>query len=434
MVAAMNRPLSSPATAAGGRRTRHLILTAFVAALGACGKGERDTLLALDVVMPAHPITSLAISVGDSEHRMVRPATFPPVGQVLGIDLRLPRALAGRQIVALVARDAHDCHVAFAAVEVELVPGEKVGPRMVELEELVEPVCDANGPSDAGASADADADVGDADLADGGSLDAAEELDALADASPDPVDGSPADGMAPDDGPAGDTAAPDARPPVDGPPPVPHCDGAGHCAAGLNCIADNVCAAATSCAQIKTQKPGAADGVYWVKVGAAQQQVYCDMRIGAILCSTVRGEHAGKTRIGPEVPFKLSSELDVGAGTCRIWAVRHAVDGYPFDKIDPPSTSTCQALGFKPGDGGFKLGASINRSCPYGSNPSPYSDCGFGGPDHRFGGRGFYKWGNTCKVCTPVITATGYFKQGPVFASDIYWDMSGRVSNFCGVR
>ena len=47
--------------------------------------------------------------------------------------------------------------------------------------------------------------------------------------------------------------------------------------------------------------------------------------------------------------------------------------------------------------------------------------------DRRFNGRGFYKWGNTCTSCSPVITTAGYFKQGPIFASDIHWNMNGSV-------
>jgi hypothetical protein len=361
---------------------RHLMFIAAVTALGACGGGERETLLELDVVMPAHPIASLAIDVGESEHRMAQPATFPPAGQVLGIDLLLPHVLAGKQEVALVARDARGCHVAIAAAEVEIVPGEKVGPQSLTLEELAQPVCDANGPTDAGANDD----TGVPDAND----DTAEEGDVATDMLPDPADRADAASPGPDDAaPVGDAAAvDDAKPPVDAalPPPVPHCDAAGHCGAGLNCIAGNVCAGATSCGQIKTQKPGAADGVYWVKVGATDQQVYCDLRIGAILCSTVRGEHAGKTRIGPEVPFKLSSELDVGAGTCRIWAVRHAVDGYPFDKINPPRPAPARRWGSSPATAASSSAPRSTAAAPTARTRRPTPTVASGGPTTALAG------------------------------------------------
>src|SRR4051812_18528069 len=102
----MARPLRArSAKTPADRRARHLVFAVVVAAIAACSKADRETLLQLDVVMPARPIAMLEIDVGESEHRVARPAAFPPVGQVLGVDLLLPRALAGKQIVALVARD-----------------------------------------------------------------------------------------------------------------------------------------------------------------------------------------------------------------------------------------------------------------------------------------------------------------------------------------
>ncbi|HEY0706060.1 MAG TPA: fibrinogen-like YCDxxxxGGGW domain-containing protein, partial [Polyangia bacterium] len=369
-----------------------------------------------------------------------KPAAFPAAGQIAGIDLLLPRGIAGPQTVILVARNGQGCDVAAGSAVVPIVAGEKNGPAPIALEELAVPVCDANTePPDGGVDDPAGGDA---------SMDAEEDAPLP---EPEPEPGSDPDvGLpAPTDAPVAGDASRDLRPTTDAPPadvprpvdmgppvppPPPSCDARGACANGRNCVAGNVCLPATSCAQIKTQKPTATDGVYWIGSGASQQQVYCDMRLNVALCGTVAGEHQGRTRIGPAVPFKLSSQLDVTAGTCRIWAVRHAADGYPFDKIRPDTVSTCAALGFKTGDGGIKLGASINRSCPYGANPAPFSDCGYGGPDRRFNGRGFYKWGNTCTSCSPVITTPGYFKQGPIFASDIHWNMNGSVSNFCNVR
>ncbi|HEY0714519.1 MAG TPA: fibrinogen-like YCDxxxxGGGW domain-containing protein [Polyangia bacterium] len=422
----------------GGRACGALLLAALVG-LAACG--ERETLLQLDVVMPKHAVSRFDIVVGDAPMRTAESMTFPAAGATAGIDLLLPRRIRGEQIATLVARNGQGCDVAVGSAAVTIVPGEKNGPTKVTLEEFTDPVCDANTVPDGGAGDPPGAGPGD---------DAGRDAEAEPDVpTPEPEPGTEPDAAPPasdapvggDTVPARDVRPPDIapsdapRPPVDmGPPPPPACDARGACANGRNCVAGNVCLPAASCAQIKTQKPGAPDGVYWLASGTTQQQVYCDMVLGVVLCGTTAGEHQGRTRVGPAVAFKLSSQLDVAAGTCRIWAVRHATEGYPFDKIRPDTVSTCGALGFKAGDAGIKAGASINRSCPYGSNPPPFSDCGYGGPDRRFGGRGFYKWGNTCTSCSPVITTPGYFKQGPIFASDIHWDMSGRVSNYCNVR
>jgi hypothetical protein len=423
-------------------RLRRCCAPLFVLAAVAACSSDRGTLLQLDVIMPAHPVAWLEVRVGESERREAHPATFPAQGQTLGVDLLLPPELAGTQNVGLVAHDARGCHVAVAGLAIEIVAGQKIHPdTAIKLEDLTAPVCDANIGAPPGASDDGGDYPPPPDDLPPQSLDApvVDPGDAgapLADVAipPPSIDGGeppPQDASEP---PTADASQPvmDMRPPgpVDaGPPAPPPCDGAGNCPAGRNCVAGNVCLPANSCAAIKSQKPGAPDGVYWL----GGQQAYCDMRIGAVLCGQTAAEHQGRTRVGPEIPFKLSSELHLADGTCRIWAVRHASDGYPLDRIRN-TPSACAAMGFKSGDEGLLLGASRNRSCPYGSNPAPYSDCGFGGPDHRFGGRGFYKWGNTCTGCSPPITAAGYFKQGPVFASDIYWDMTGRVSNFCKVR
>ena len=70
------------------------------------------------------------------------------------------------------------------------------------------------------------------------------------------------------------------------------------CPRGQNCIDGSCRGAVTSCAAHKAAWPHAGDGLYWVAPGGVVHLAYCDMAIGAELCSDTAASHTGHTREG----------------------------------------------------------------------------------------------------------------------------------------
>jgi hypothetical protein len=379
-----------------------------VAAAAGCGS-DRDTLLQLDVAIPAAASpTRLDVQVGLDGASQVRRsyAGALPAGATLGVDLYLPRSLAGTQPVLVAALDGGGCLVAQQTLSILITPGARIQGGLVSLVAPATRVCRPDGGADAGAI-DADG---------GGRPDSGASADAHADAGADVVDAAaPADaaGATPDAAPSPDMPAPDVLP-----PPRPCSDVSG-CGADENCFAGTCQEAAADCADVARRAPGAPDGIYRLRVGARVEAAYCDMRLQRVLCAATAGQHAGRTRDGANVPFLLSSVLE--GDVCRIWAVRHQTGGHPFDML--LDTSTCQALG-------FKADADIRKQCYYGST----AHCGFtvqvvSGPNGRY----VAKWGNSCD-CNPNRGKPFYSFEDGVQVSMIPWNFDGSLSGRCRVR
>jgi hypothetical protein len=243
------------------------------------------------------------------------------------------------------------------------------------------------------------------------------------------ADGGPADALPPPAGDAAppvirDAALPDLAPP-DTAPPRRICRAPEDCPAGENCAAGFCEPAPATCAEVKTHDPAAGNGVYWLR-GARTERVYCNMQMKppAALCAETAGVHDGTTREGSNLHFRLSSQLELAQGTCRIWGVHHPEDGWPLDQLNDTPTvnlSTCRALGFTDDDSG------IARMCKYGGNPG-YTHCGFAGS-------GFYKWANWCMGCAMNDGQhPTYVLQGYVYVSTIPWNTDGSISSRCHVR
>jgi hypothetical protein len=184
------------------------------------------------------------------------------------------------------------------------------------------------------------------------------------------------------------------------------------------------------CADVSRRSPGAPDGIYRLKAGDRSENAYCDLRTGTVLCAETEGEHRGQTRDQSQIPFLLTSVLEP-SGLCRIWAVRHASEGQPLDRLsalagasDALVQSTCEALGFRGGD------EEMHARCPYTSD----QDCGFSG-QILAGAYGPHvsKWGNSCD-CNVHELRPFYSLEKPVFFSRLPWTFDGTLSARCQTR
>ena len=401
-------------------------LIALVTLLG-CG-GDRDTLLQLDVVIPAGPPTAIEIEVAHQEMRTYDGA-LPAPGATLGVDLYLPRRLTGDQPVDVRAVDADHCVVAEQTITVTLKPGEKIAGGLVTLvavpRRCVPP--DASAGTDGGEGADGSVDTGPSD---GPAV---------------TIDGAPAETGPPPPPPpdagrdaavdAAADVAPDAPPADTGPTP---CTTAASCPANQNCLAGTCQPPQASCADILSRQPGAPDGVYILNNGGTVEPAYCDMRLKRVLCAKTEGDHTGLTRDGAlngaGLTFTLRSVLEPpNWDTCRVWAVRHETGGpfvEPLGSLeglaaapDAKVKSTCEALG-------FKADQDVQLLCYYGST----IHCGFNVEVvQRPNGRTVSKWSNTCD-CNPNQGRPFYSLEDRVQVSHIPWNTDGSNSARCKTR
>lgn len=209
----------------------------------------------------------------------------------------------------------------------------------------------------------------------------------------------------------------------DGGDPSPQaCGRLEDCPAGYNCVAKLCRSASVSCAAHKSAWPGAADGVYWIAPSEVPELAYCDMHLGAELCTTRQHSHNGKTREGSGLAFSLTSVLSADGRTCDLWAV-HASDGFPlgvWEKEDNEAKLTqCQVLGF--------LADVAIGECPYGSS-SGYSNCGFPVVP-------LYAYGHQCENCKlNPGTFKRYTKMGPFTGGSVLSSVDGTVRARCKTR
>jgi hypothetical protein len=198
-------------------------------------------------------------------------------------------------------------------------------------------------------------------------------------------------GSDPDDG--GDPGLPDL---------TPTCRTYADCANGTNCIGSVCLPAVESCAAHKAAWPQSGDGVYWIGAAGATHLTYCDMQLGAALCSDTRTSHSGKTRDGAKLAFTMNSVLSADGKSCDLWTLR-ATDGFPLgvvDKTENPSIvlGQCETLGF--------LGDVSVSQCNYGT-ASGYSNCGYAVSP-------LYAYGHRCVMCMlGTGTWSSYTKMGP---------------------
>jgi hypothetical protein len=238
---------------------------------------------------------------------------------------------------------------------------------------------------------------------------------------PAPVDGRPLD---PD---AAPPPPPDARPPSApdaAAPAPPACRGIDDCATGHNCFGGRCEPAPLNCNALKTDQPGAGDGVYWIQGGPVPTRVYCDMRERLELCSEREEEHKGFGRDPSHIHFVMRSVLDLTAGVCKVWALRSVNGSWPLDELsrsDPArAIDTCQMLGFK---ATARLG-----QCLFGNMGGSYSDCGFGASN-------FLRWGSLCPSCQQNPGEFDrYVLQGPIFRGTVLSNTFGTVATTCRVR
>lgn len=140
-----------------------------------------------------------------------------------------------------------------------------------------------------------------------------------------------------------------------------------------------------------------------------------------VLCADAEGDHTSQTRDASRLRFIMRSVLEPAMGTCKVWAVRDAVQGIPVDELldyaaaGSPS-KTCATLG-------FKADVSLGQ-CPYGSDPG-FTACGFAVT------RPYYKWSNNCD-CGSMPDFLE--KEGIVYNSHIPWDLDGAFFSRCAVR
>jgi hypothetical protein len=189
------------------------------------------------------------------------------------------------------------------------------------------------------------------------------------------------------------------------------------------CVADGGGAHPKSCSELHCLDPNLGDGEYWINPDTGPVLAYCDMQLGIELCTTIEGEHEGRTRDDSHLQFVMRSVL-TSQGTCEIWAVRGKEDNHPLDSlVEIPGmvleVKTCQALGFKDDQ---QIG-----HCGFGRDPGN-SDCGFSGSLFRYGNH-----------CYPGCTMnpghfTGYLLQGPMFDADTMSTMDGTVRTICKTR
>jgi hypothetical protein len=193
------------------------------------------------------------------------------------------------------------------------------------------------------------------------------------------------------------------------------CEGALRCNNG-RCVTPPV-----ACRDQKRIDPDSPDGIYWLNwpaFGIDPFQTYCDMQQKVELCSTLEGEHQGRTRDSSQLEYLFTSVLNPDQGICTFWALRGALDSYPFSQLEPKDAagnptgamSTCAALGFV-GD------QSI------GSYPS-------GGP-----GIMYHKYGNVCPSCDEGKGVFDhYVRQGFSYEATVITSMDGSVRSSCRVR
>jgi hypothetical protein len=204
---------------------------------------------------------------------------------------------------------------------------------------------------------------------------------------------------------------------------APTCKSIDDCPRGSNCVNTSCQPAVASCAAHKAAFPQAGDGVYWIAGSDGTPHLtYCDMRLGAALCSDERGDHTGKTREGSKLTFNLTSVLTSDGKSCELWALR-AADGFPlgvFAKDVPGITlGQCETLGF-PKDG-------VLGECKYGS-ASGYSNCGYQVTP-------LYAYGHRCVMCTlNTGTFTVYTKMGPFTNGAALTSFDGSTRASCLVR
>lgn len=408
-----------------GLAKRHIIalLSAALAAAGGCA-GDRDTLLQLEVVVPAGGApTTIEIEVASQVKRTYSGA-LPPPGTTLGIDLYLPRRLAGEQPVRVRALDSERCAVAETTITVTLQPGQRIAGGLVSLVALPARSCPPPG------------DGGDGTTDGGADVPAARE--AGGDKPAPGVDSSGSDG-----GPGDGALAADAAREVGADAPSAdagprRCTGGGECASTENCLAGTCQPASPSCADILQRSPGATDGVYLLATGGVVEPAYCDMRLKRVLCARTEGDHTGLTRDGAlngaGLTFTLRSVLEPPAyDVCRVWAVRHETAGPFVEPLgmlvgldtapDAKVKSTCEALG-------FKRDVDVRLLCYYGS----LAHCGFSVEVvQRPNGRTVSKWANTCD-CNPNKGRPFYALEDRVQVSHIPWNADGSNSARCGTR
>lgn len=203
----------------------------------------------------------------------------------------------------------------------------------------------------------------------------------------------------------------------------PKCGVGKNCGSGADCSTgickSGSCAHPASCAELKGVQPQLGDGVYKILSGGALISAYCDMEIPAELCTTVQGDHTGRTRDASTLSYRMTSVLSSDLKTCSLWNLRAAVDGNPLSRLVATSgltLSTCRALGL--GDD-VELGA-----CAFGSAESK---CGYTVNEH-------YRYGNSCSGCKLNDgVKTRYVLQGPMTSARTLSDAAGTIRTRCAV-
>jgi hypothetical protein len=199
------------------------------------------------------------------------------------------------------------------------------------------------------------------------------------------------------------------------------CTTSAQCASAQNCVDSQCRDAQPSCAAQKAAFPRGADGVYWIAPSSGPQLAYCDMTLGAELCTQSTAMHSGRTREGSSLGFTMMSVLTDGGNACDLWAVR-ASDGFPlglFSKDLPGITvGQCQALGFA---GDLALG-----TCHYGTDSAAgYTNCGFAVSP-------LYAYGHHCVSCMlNTGDFTHYVKMGPFTDGEVLTSVDGATRARC---
>jgi hypothetical protein len=191
----------------------------------------------------------------------------------------------------------------------------------------------------------------------------------------------------------------------------------GDCDSGFNCFSGRCEAAPLNCNALKTDHPAAGDGIYWIQPGPVAQRVYCDMRERLELCSEREEEHKGFGRDPSHIHFVMRSVLDLGAGVCKLWAIRSVAGGWPLD--DFRGGDTCAILG-------FRSTQALGR-CPFGDS-APNTNCGFTAAN-------FLRWGTFCSGCVQNDGPHDrYVLQGPIHSGFILSNTVGTIATLCRVR
>jgi hypothetical protein len=190
------------------------------------------------------------------------------------------------------------------------------------------------------------------------------------------------------------------------------------CPQGNNCLAGACKPALASCAEQKSVH-GSPDGEYWINPGSPVR-VYCDMQLGAVLCSETPTARTGKTREGSALTAQFMSVLKHAEGTCELWALR-ASNEYPLDFYnDHFSTgwNVCSALGFK--------AVAKTTGCFFGS---AYGNCGYSI------GSSYYRYGTSCSGCTQNNGQYAtYVLQGYMNTATVATDYAGNARLTCKMK